>query len=243
MKRTEANRVCRDKKRNWINNKIKHIEEASNKNETRNLFKEVHFFNKQQMMLPIICTDKYGNILSEHGDILQRWKQYFCDLRSMNARSVELVPENIIFNNVEEVPLPTYYEVNQVIEKLKTHKAAGSDNIPAELIKQGGIELKRRIHKLITKIWQEETLPTEWTDGIICPIYKKGDWMICGNYRPITLLNVMYTIFTILINNRLSILIAGPSILKYRSRITNKSFEILGFLLMQFRFSPTCFGK
>jgi hypothetical protein len=40
----------------------------------------------------------------------------------MNARSEELLPENMIFNNVE-VPPPTYYEVNQVTEKLKTHKA------------------------------------------------------------------------------------------------------------------------
>jgi hypothetical protein len=85
-------------------------------------------------MLPILCKNKYGSILSEHGDISQRWEQYFCDLQSMNARSEELVPENIIFNNVE-VPPPTYYEVNQVIEKLKTHKAAGSDSIPAEWIK------------------------------------------------------------------------------------------------------------
>jgi hypothetical protein len=114
-KRTEANRVCRDKKRNWINNKIKHMEEASNNNETRKFFKEAQFFNKQQMVLPILCKDKYGNILSEHGDILQRWKQYFCDLQSMNARSEKQVPENIIFNNVEEVPPLTYYEVNQVI--------------------------------------------------------------------------------------------------------------------------------
>jgi len=55
------------------------------------------------------------------------------------------------------------------------HEAAGSDNTPAQLIKQGGTELKTRIHKLITKIWDEETLPTEWTEGIICPVYiKKG---------------------------------------------------------------------
>ena len=84
------------------------------------------------------------------------------------------------------------------------HKAAGSDNIPEELIKQGGTELKIRIHRLFTKIWDEETLPTEWKEEIICPIYKKGDRMICSNYRSITLLNVVHKLFSILINNGLS---------------------------------------
>jgi len=60
----------------------------------------------------------------------------------MSTRTEELVFENIIFNNVKEVPPPTYYEVNQVIEKLKIYNAAGPDNIPVELIKQGGTELK-----------------------------------------------------------------------------------------------------
>ena len=145
MKRTEANRVCREKMRIWINNKIKQLEETSNKNET-NFFKEAQFFNKQQLVLSIFCKDKSGNILSEHGDILQRWKKYFFDLQSVNARFKELIPENTILNNLEEVPPPTYYEVIQVVKKLKTHKAAGSDNIPTELIKQDAIELNQRIH-------------------------------------------------------------------------------------------------
>ena len=70
-----------------------------------------------------------------------------CDLQTINTRSEELISENLILSHAEEIPPPTYHEVNQVIEKLKIHKAAGSDNIPAELIKRGGSELKTRIHK------------------------------------------------------------------------------------------------
>ena len=46
-----------------------------------------------------------------------------------------------------------------------------------------GAELKRRIHKLIMKIWEEETLPTEWTEGIIYPIYKKGGNLLCSKLQ------------------------------------------------------------
>ena len=126
-----------------------------------------------------------------------------CDLQTINTRSEELISENIILSITEEVTPPPYYEVNKVTEKLKIHKAAGSDNIPAELIKQSGTELKTRIHRLIMKIWEEETVQTEWTEGIICPMYKKRARMICSTYRPITLLNVVYKMFSILINNRL----------------------------------------
>ena len=141
----------------------------------------------------------------------------------MNARFKEPIPENTILNNVEEVPPPTCYKVSQVIKKLKTHKAAGSDNIPAELINQGGIELNQRIQKLIMKIWNEKTLPTEWTEGIICLIYKKGDRMIYSNYRPITLLNVANKIFTILINNRLSSMVESK--LRVRDGVVVKALR------------------
>jgi len=79
MKRKELKltEYVEKKNRIWINNKIRQIEEASNKN-GRKFFKAAQFFNKQKLVFPISCKDKSGNTLSEHGDILRRWRQYFC---------------------------------------------------------------------------------------------------------------------------------------------------------------------
>jgi hypothetical protein len=65
--------------------------------------------------------------------------------------------------------------VYSIINNLKTRKAGGTDNIIPELIKYGGRVLKQRIHKLIVRIWEEEQLPSQWNEGLICPVYKKGD--------------------------------------------------------------------
>jgi len=63
--------------------------------------------------------------------------------------------------------------------------------------------LKLRIYNLILKIWNNEQISEESAEGIICPIFKKGDRRLCNNYRPITLLNVVYKIFAILLHNRI----------------------------------------
>jgi hypothetical protein len=49
-----------------------------------------------------------------------------------------------------------------------------------------------------------EEIPVEWTEGIICPLFKKGDRKLCINCRGITLLNVTYKVFSSLIQKKLS---------------------------------------
>jgi hypothetical protein len=61
-------------------------------------------------------------------------------------------------------------------------------------------QLKERLHKIILNIWNKETIPDEWLEDIVYPIYKKGNCKLCCSYRTITLLNVAYKIFTILLN-------------------------------------------
>jgi sorting nexin-29 len=87
---------------------------------------------------------------------------------------------------------------------MKPNKAAGPGEILPEFIKNGGLALKQKIHQLIMEIWKQEKIPCEWSEGILCPMYKKGDRKQCNNYGGISLLNITYKIFAILLYNRLS---------------------------------------
>ena len=84
------------------------------------------------------------------------------------------------------MPEPSAFEVELAIDKLKSHKSPGIDQIPAELIKAGGRTIRCVIHKLIISISNKEELPEECKGWIIVPIHKKGDKQIVitiGAYR------------------------------------------------------------
>ena len=81
------------------------------------------------------------------------------------------------------------------INKLKSHKSPGTDQIPAEIIKAGGRTICFEIHKFIISIWKKEKLPEEWKESIIVPIHKKGDITGCNNYREISLLPTTTTFY------------------------------------------------
>jgi len=102
------------------------------------------------------------------------------------------------------VPEPRASEVELAIEMLRSHKSPGIDQIPAELIKEGGKTICCEIHKLIISIWNKEELPEEWKESIIAPIYKKGDKTDCSNYRGISLLPTLYKILSNMLLSRLT---------------------------------------
>jgi len=84
-------------------------------------------------------------------------------------------------------PEPREIEIKMSVKKLKISRPPGIDNIPAKLIKAGGIALIKELHKLISAIWRKEELPKEWKTLIIVPIYKKAINRNCNNYRGISL--------------------------------------------------------
>ena len=112
--------------------------------------------------------------------ILVRGRDYFSQL--LNVHGIHEVRQTETHTAEPLVPEPRAFEVDLAIESLKSHKSPGIDQIPAELIKEGGRTIRYKIHKLIVSIWNKEELPEEWKESIIVPIHKKGDKTDCNNY-------------------------------------------------------------
>jgi hypothetical protein len=68
------------------------------------------------------------------------------------------------------------------LKHLKNNKAAGADYIAAELLKNGGPYLVDALHAVIQQAWTSETLSRSWIEGVLCPVYKRGDKLDCKNY-------------------------------------------------------------
>jgi hypothetical protein len=74
----------------------------------------------------------------------------------------------------------------KALKYLKNSKAAGADSIVAELLKNGEPNLVDAVHAVIQQAWISATLPRNWTEGVLCPVYKKANkvdykkyWGIC----------------------------------------------------------------
>ena len=67
-------------------------------------------------------------------------------------------------------------------------------------------------HQLFVKIWEDETVPDDWTESLVCTIFKKGDRSMCSNYRGISLLSVPGKVFGLIILERIRAGIEGSSV-------------------------------
>ena len=99
---------------------------------------------------------------------------------------------------------PTVDEVRTAIRKLAFGKAPGPDGIHPELLRIAEEPAVQYLHQLFTLIWDQRTVPEDWKDGVVIPVYKgKGSRSSCKSYRPITLLSVPGKVFAMLILGRL----------------------------------------
>ena len=87
---------------------------------------------------------------------MARWRNYFSQI--LNVHVVSGVRQAEIHTGEPLVLETSALEVELSIEKLKSYKSPGIDQIPSELIKAGRSAIRFAIHKLIIAIWNKEEL-------------------------------------------------------------------------------------
>ena len=103
-----------------------------------------------------------------------------------------------------EVPVVSLEEIKKALKGMKRGKAGGDDDLTIDLIMDAGDFLLIKLAKLYTKCIQEMSIPKAWKNFIMILIHKKGDTKDLKNYRPISLLSVIYKLFTKIIANRIN---------------------------------------
>jgi hypothetical protein len=134
--RREASGRFRNKKREYLKDKITEIELNSKNKNIIDLYRGITEFRKGYQPKTNLVKDERGDLLADPQKILTRWKNYFCQL--LNVQGPGGIRQTEIHTAEPFVPEPSAGEVEVAIRKMKRYKAPGSDQIPAELIQAGG---------------------------------------------------------------------------------------------------------
>lgn len=120
-------------------------------------------------------------------------------------------------------------EFNVQLNKMKSKKAAGRDQLKAEALKFADENSKDQIRMLMEKCLNGNPIPETWRESNIWPIHKKGSKTVAENYRGISISNSIYKLYASILNCRLEEYIESENLIqdtqngfrKQRSAIDN----------------------
>ena len=95
---------------------------------------------------------------------------------------------------IEDILTTIAIQKDALLKKLKALKissAAGPDNIHPRILKKTQLEIAGPLKHRFQLSINEGTLPRDWKDGNITPIFKKGSRTNPVNYRHISLTSVV----------------------------------------------------
>jgi hypothetical protein len=102
MLRCEASRYFRNKKREYLKDKINKLAMNSKNKNIRDLYRGINEFKRDYQLRNNLVKDENGGLLADSNNMLNRWKNYFSQL--LNVHNVSDVRQIEVHTTEPLVP-------------------------------------------------------------------------------------------------------------------------------------------
>ena len=129
--------------------------------------------------------------------IVKRCVEFYEELyRSRRASAEQDSHDNRTTTSTIDPPSILPSEVEASIKRLKRNKPPGEDNITGGILQDGGDAMIQILTDLFNTCLYHQQIPKAWKNALVVLIHRKGNTSDIKNYRPISLLPIMYKVFS-----------------------------------------------
>jgi hypothetical protein len=134
--------------------------------------------------------DENSRVVSGNAEMAELLNQNFSDI--FTREDVSEIPDAEDMRPESELATVKFREsdVRKKIREQRTDAAAGPDGIGPRVLKELQDGLVPALTAIFTKSMEEGSVPPDWKDANVTPIFKKGSKSAPGNYRPVSLTSV-----------------------------------------------------
>ncbi|PIK50830.1 putative RNA-directed DNA polymerase from mobile element jockey-like [Apostichopus japonicus] len=120
--------------------------------------------------------------------------EFFCSVfTSQDLASIPHVDKQNYANILDNVEI-IVEKVLQKLCNLKITKAQGPDGIPPRILYELREEVAPALAKIFKMSLSYHSLPSDWKVAYVAPLFKKGSRSSPGNYRPVSLMSVVFKV-------------------------------------------------
>ena len=183
---------------------------SSNQNEFWKSIERVGDRDNRQKGIPMEVVDQNSNVMKDSSKVFDKWKTEFSGLlnpsdeQQPDLSQIDTI-QNINFDADEDASLAREFsilDVQRAVCNIKNNRAAGVDEIPGEVLKNGSVI--SFLHKLCNLCFDTGKVPDIWCKSVISPIPKctTSDPRDPLSYRGISITPVVYKVYCSLLNDR-----------------------------------------
>ena len=188
----------REDYRTYVDSILQEIEKADRTGNSRAVTKLTKLLSKQHNSTVMPSKNHSGELITSTDELLSCWNEFLSKKFASPVSDLDRDIEQTVSN---EDSL-TDKELDDALDGMKSGKAPGWDDMPAELY-QSSPSARAELYRIIRLIYDTELVPEEMVRGIFIMLYKKKDHNCYSNYRAICLLCHAYKLLSAVTASRL----------------------------------------